>query len=188
MRLLRLKKEVETDLEADKWERVAQKTTEDGGQVLTAAEARRKYSQIQRSGFTYDEKREMTDDDDFDLGVTTAVIGEMDPLDRELIGVGDGDGDGDSDGSSVWGESDDSEEDDMQDEQVLGVADGDSGGLTQKQIELLSTDVGKEREVEDAEKMDEDGSDDGGLFVKTQLSSAVRPGRTLIGRKSKKAE
>ena len=85
MRLLNFKAKVEAELEAEKWERVARMTEEDGGKVMAAKEVRLRFKEIERSGFQVSGSNPENNLPD----VTEA---DMDPIDRELAGVGEVDG------------------------------------------------------------------------------------------------
>lgn len=87
MRILKFKAKVESELEAEKWERVALMTQEDGGKVITAKEVRLLFKEIEKNGF-----EASTGIDD---GRAEVPEVDMDPIDRELTGVGDADRVGD---------------------------------------------------------------------------------------------
>ena len=82
MRILKFKAKVEAELEADKWERVARMTEGDGGQVMTAKEVRQRFKEIERNGFHVSTP-------DSDDGMSEVNSANMDPVDRELAGLGD---------------------------------------------------------------------------------------------------
>jgi hypothetical protein len=85
MRILKFKAKVEAELEADKWERVARMTEDDGGKVMTAREARLRFKEIERNGFQVSAANS-------DDGLPEVTDADMDAIDRELAGVGDVDG------------------------------------------------------------------------------------------------
>ena len=88
MRILKLKAKVEAELEADKWERVARMTEDDGGKIMTANEVRLRFKEIQNSGLQIsgansdDEMPEITEAD-------------LDSIDRELARGGEANGSSD---------------------------------------------------------------------------------------------
>lgn len=81
MRILKFKAKVESELEAEKWERVALMTQEDGGKVITAKEVRLLFKEIEKNGFQVGAG--------IDDGLAEVPEVDMDPIDRELTGVGD---------------------------------------------------------------------------------------------------
>jgi hypothetical protein len=85
MRILNFKAKVEAELEMEKWERVARMTEEDGGKVMAAKEVRLRFKEIERNGFQVRSSNPENNLPD----VTEA---DMDPIDRELAGVGEVDG------------------------------------------------------------------------------------------------
>lgn len=85
MRILKFKAKVEAELEADKWERVARMTEDDGGKIMTAKEARLRFKEIQDSGLQISG----TNSDDEMSEITEA---DLDSIDRELVGVGEANG------------------------------------------------------------------------------------------------
>jgi hypothetical protein len=87
-RILKFKVQVEAELEADKWERVARMTEDDGGKVMTAKEVRLRFKEIQNSGL----QSSGANSDDEMPEVTEAGL---DSIDRELVGVGEANGSSD---------------------------------------------------------------------------------------------
>ena len=88
MRILKLKAKVEAELEADKWERVARMTEDDGGKIMTANEVRLRFKEIQNSGLQISG----ANSDDEMPEVTEA---DLDSIDRELARGGEANGSSD---------------------------------------------------------------------------------------------
>jgi hypothetical protein len=82
MRILKFKAKVEAELEADKWERVARMSEEDGGKVMTTNEVRLRFKEIERNGFRVSATNGGG-------GLPEVIEADMDVIDRELAGVGD---------------------------------------------------------------------------------------------------
>jgi hypothetical protein len=87
-RILKFKTKVEAELEADKWERVARMTEDDGGKVMTAKEVRLRFKEIQNSGFQINGA---SSDDE----MPKATEADLDSIDQELVGVGEANGNSD---------------------------------------------------------------------------------------------
>lgn len=85
MRILKFKAKVEAELEADKWERIARMTGDDGGKIMTANEARLRFKEIQNSGLQISGAN--SDDE-----MSEVSEADLDPIDRELVGVGEANG------------------------------------------------------------------------------------------------
>ena len=85
MRILKFKAKVEAELEADKWERVARMTKDDGGKIMTAKEVRLRFKEIQDSGL----QATSTNSDD---EMSEATEADLDSIDQELFGVGEANG------------------------------------------------------------------------------------------------
>ena len=79
-RILKFKAKVEAELEADKWERVARMTEDDGGKTMTAREIRNRFKEIERNSFRVSAVNS-------DGGISEATYNHMDSIDRELAGV-----------------------------------------------------------------------------------------------------
>lgn len=128
MRLLKFKREVEAEFENEKWKRVAKKSEEDNGQPLTAAEARQRYREMEKSGFLLGD----SDDSDKSLPDTNDIMSdvtgdEVDDVDRELMGAtGDPEKLENSDDEDAAGMAG-----------ALAAADGEIGGFIQAELEQI---------------------------------------------------
>src|SRR5271168_4626277 len=128
---------VDAEFEADKWERVARMTEDDGGKVMTAKEVRLRFKEIQNSGLQISG----ANSDDEMPEVTEA---DLDSIDRELVG-------GEANGSSNLSEFEQSDIDESMDFQPEIDGAGDEiEELTQAAQKFIES-VGEANGLEDVE-------------------------------------
>ena len=113
-------------------------TEDDGGQVMTAKEVRRRFKEIEKNGFHVSTP-------DKDDGVSEGNPADMDPVDRELAGLGDGGSTGDLTDLET------SDVDNLIDfEGELSGVDSEVGGLTEAEQKLIES-FEEVADLEDAE-------------------------------------